>query len=65
MNIVSYEIDKINEAEYNPRELSKKQHEDLYDSIRKFGLVDPILININPERKNIVIGGHQRLKIWV
>lgn len=63
MNIVSYEIDKINEAEYNPRELSKKQHEDLYDSIRKFGLVDPILININPERKNIVIGGHQRLKI--
>ena len=29
MNIVSYEIDKINEAEYNPRELSKKQHEDL------------------------------------
>ena len=63
MNIVSYEIDKINEAEYNPRELSKKQHEDLYDSIRKFGLVDPILININPESKNIVIGGHQRLKI--
>ena len=63
MNVVTYEIDKINEAEYNPRELSKKQHEDLYDSISKFGLVDPILINTNPERKNIVIGGHQRLKI--
>ena len=46
MKVVNHNINEINEAEYNPRELSKKQHEDLQDSIRKFGLVDPILINV-------------------
>jgi DNA modification methylase len=40
------------------------QEQDLKDSLQRFGLVDPIIININSERKNIVIGGHQRLKIW-
>tara|TARA_R110000787_G_scaffold117540_2_gene228218 strand:- start:3821 stop:4423 length:603 start_codon:yes stop_codon:yes gene_type:complete len=63
MKVVNYEINKLVKAEYNPRELSTKQHEDLLDSITKFGLVDPILVNINPERLNTVVGGHQRLEI--
>ncbi|HAI38138.1 MAG TPA: hypothetical protein DCM40_08455 [Maribacter sp.] len=63
MKVVEYAIEKLIEAEYNPRQLSNKQHEDLYNSVKKYGLVDPILINVNPDRKNIVIGGHQRLKI--
>ena len=63
MEVVNHKINELKEAEYNPRELSNKQHEDLQDSIRKFGLVDPILINVNPERKNIIVGGHQRFKI--
>lgn len=50
-------------AEYNPRELTEKQFSDLKDSIKRFGFVDPIIVNINKERKDIVIGGHQRLKI--
>ena len=32
-------------------------------SIKRFGLVDPIIINSAPNRKYIVIGGHQRLKV--
>jgi len=34
----------------------------LQDSITRFGVVDPILINSAPKRKNVVIGGHMRLK---
>lgn len=50
-------------AEYNPRELTDKQYNDLADSIKRFGLVDPVLVNINKDRKNIIIGGHQRTKV--
>jgi ParB-like chromosome segregation protein Spo0J len=64
MKIIKKNITDLIKAEYNPRKISKVQEEDLRDSLEKFGLVDPIIININPDRKNIVIGGHQRLKIW-
>ena len=41
-----------------------KQEKNLKDSLVEFGLVDPIIINVNPDRKDIIIGGHQRLKVW-
>lgn len=63
LKIVSKKISELNEADYNPRQLTNKQHEDLKDSLEKFGFVDPIIVNINPKRKNVVIGGHQRLKV--
>jgi DNA modification methylase len=47
----------------NPRKWSKEQKEALKDSITKFGAVDPILVNSNEERKNIIIGGHFRLEV--
>lgn len=34
----------------------------LMESIRQYGLVDPIIVNSAPERKNVVIGGHFRLE---
>tara|TARA_B100000424_G_scaffold248426_1_gene221573 strand:+ start:209 stop:760 length:552 start_codon:yes stop_codon:yes gene_type:complete len=58
-----YKIDKLVSAEYNPRELTKSQYDQLKDSIKRFGLVDPAIVNINKNRKNIIIGGHQRIKI--
>lgn len=63
MKIIEYNINQLKKSEYNPRDLSKKQHQELTESITKFGLVDPIIININPSRKNIIIGGHQRYQI--
>jgi len=51
-------------AEYNPRKLSDKQRTELKDSLNRFGFVDPVLVNINEERKNIIIGGHQRKSVW-
>ena len=50
-------------AEYNPRQLTKEQHAQLKDSIQRFGLVDPLIVNKNEDRKNILVGGHQRLRI--
>jgi len=63
MKITLIEINSLNPAEYNPRQISNKQYEDLKASMEKFGCVDPIIININPERLNVVVGGHQRLRI--
>ena len=64
MKIVKRKITDLIAAEYNPRKINKVQEQDLKDSLTRFGLVDPIIININKERKNIVIGGHQRLRVW-
>ena len=63
MRITLIEINNLNPAEYNPRQINNKQYEDLKASMEKFGCVDPIIININPERLNVVVGGHQRLRI--
>ena len=59
MNIRKIKINKLKPATHNPRQISKKQYNDLKDSIEKFGLVDPIIIN----KDFTVIGGHQRLKV--
>ena len=64
MKIVKRKIKELIGAEYNPRKLTKVQEQDLKDSLIRFGLVDPVLVNINPERKNIIIGGHQRIRVW-
>ena len=60
MRIEKILINKLKPATYNPRQITKKQYSDLKDSIDRFGLVDPIIINKNG---NVVVGGHQRLKI--
>ena len=50
-------------AEYNPRQLTKDQYKHLKDSIERFGFVDPVIVNKNKDRKNIIIGGHQRVRV--
>tara|TARA_Y100001938_G_scaffold76338_1_gene105646 strand:- start:1478 stop:2953 length:1476 start_codon:yes stop_codon:yes gene_type:complete len=64
MKIKKYKIKDLIRAEYNPRKLTKVQEQDLKDSLTRFGLVDPVLVNVNKERENIIIGGHQRVKVW-
>lgn len=64
MEVVEVEIKTIILADYNPRNISPKDKKSLKDSLLKFGFVEPVIINKNSKRKNILIGGHQRLKIW-
>lgn len=55
-------INQLKPATYNPRKWSKPALSQLKESIRRFQVVDPIIANIAPNRKNIVIGGHMRLR---
>ena len=61
--IVQVSLSDLNPAEYNPRQITENQFNDLKDSIQKFGFVEPIVVNNNKQRKNVVIGGHQRLRV--
>lgn len=63
MKIIEKNIRDLKQADYNPRQLTEKQHKELTDSLEKFGFVDPVLVNKNKTRKNIIIGGHQRVKV--
>ena len=62
LNIVYVPIDSLRPSEYNPRKISKEAMEQLKESIKRFQVLDPIIVNSAPNRKNIVIGGHMRLR---
>ena len=64
MKIEKRKISELIRAEYNPRKISVVQLQELKDGIEEFGLVSPLVVNENPERKNVIVGGHQRLKLW-
>lgn len=49
-------------SEYNPRHHTPEAMAKLKESIKRFDIVDPVIVNSAPERKNILIGGHMRLK---
>lgn len=52
-------IDSVNPAPYNPRAITETAFAGLKESIKKFGFVDPLIIN---RATGNLIGGHQRLK---
>lgn len=62
MKINNYKIRDLVPAEYNPRSINKEAFAQLKRSLESFECVEPAVININPERLNIIIGGHQRIK---
>lgn len=61
LDVVSVLVGDLVPSDYNPRTWDTPAMEQLKESVRRFGLVDPIIANSAPERKNIVIGGHFRL----
>lgn len=63
LEIISVPISVLKPSEYNPRRWNQHQIDALTESVRRFGLVDPVLCNSAPGRENIVIGGHFRLKV--
>jgi DNA modification methylase len=63
LKIEDVSVTALQSALYNPRKWSADAIRNLTQSIKQFGLVDPIIVNSSPNRKNIVIGGHFRLKI--
>lgn len=63
LKIVLVKITNLKPAQYNPRKWTESAIAQLTESIKNFGLVDPILANGAKDRHNIVVGGHFRLKV--
>ena len=63
MNIHWDKRKKLKEADYNPRTLKEKDYKDIKNSLKKFGFVEPVVVNKNKERNGIIVGGHQRVMI--
>lgn len=63
LHVQTKKISELKPAAYNPRKWSDAAITGLADSIKQFGLVDPILVNGADNRRNVVIGGHFRLKV--
>jgi ParB-like chromosome segregation protein Spo0J len=63
LEIVMVKADLLKPSDYNPRKWSEEAISQLTESIKRFGLVDPVICNIAPGRENVVIGGYFRLKI--
>lgn len=63
IKIVHVPVNELRASEYNPRKWDKEAEAQLKERIKKFGVVDPVLVNSAEERKNIVIGGHFRLSV--
>lgn len=63
LQIVQIPVSELRSNEYNPKKFSKEMMVSLRESIERFGFVDPVIANCAPNRKNILIGGHARLKI--
>ena len=56
--------DSLRVNERNPRrKMTPEEEKQLTESLRRFGVVDPIIANQNAERANVIIGGHQRLQV--
>ncbi len=52
--------ESLRSPDYNPRKWSEETTKQLRESIKRFGLVDAILVNSAPNRKGIIIGGNFR-----
>jgi DNA modification methylase len=57
-----FKLSELKPAKYNPRTISDDALQGLAESIKRFGCVEPIIINTRGG-KNTIIGGNQRFKI--
>ncbi|MCX6753251.1 MAG: DNA methyltransferase [Candidatus Nomurabacteria bacterium] len=63
LTIVQVPLVDLKLTEYNPRKWNDTQKQELKDSITRFGVVDPIIVNSAESRKNIILGGHFRFSV--
>lgn len=61
MKVEQVNIKDLKANPKNPRKITQFELKKLVRSIKEFGFVDPIIVNNNSERNNIIVGGHQRV----
>ncbi|MBL4760583.1 MAG: ParB N-terminal domain-containing protein [Mariprofundaceae bacterium] len=64
MIIVNRKIKELIPVEYNSNEMTKKEYQELRESVIKFGMVEPLKINMHKTRLNRIIGGFHRMQVW-
>jgi hypothetical protein len=55
-----YNIADVKPATYNPRKIGHSERKTLTASLKRFGMVEPVILN----EDGTVISGHQRIEIW-
>lgn len=60
LKIIHAPINSLKPCPWNPRKWDSTAVEHLRESLTRFGFVDPLIVNIHPDRKNVIIGGHFR-----
>lgn len=63
LKVVQVPVKQLKPATYNPRKWNESAIKQLTESIKRFGMVDPLIVNSAKGRENIVVGGHFRLKV--
>jgi hypothetical protein len=61
MNIKKFKLSDLKPAPYNPRQISDEALAGLSESLKKFGVLSPVVVNLN-SGKPVIISGHQRVK---
>jgi ParB-like chromosome segregation protein Spo0J len=63
MKIKDRNIADLKPAEYNPRRLTEKQYKELRRSMEEMGDLGVAVVNTFAGREDIIIAGHQRIRI--
>lgn len=63
MEYKKIKISELKKSEYNPREIDERNLKNLKKSIQTYGWLSPVIINTFSGRENVVISGHQRIKV--
>ncbi len=53
-------IDSLRPASYNPRKWTPEEAAKLMESMKRFGMIEPLIVNQHPDRMNVIVGGHFR-----
>lgn len=59
MNIQKKKVNELKAAEYNPREITEADFEQLKQSIQEFDYIEPVIWN---KQLNRIVGGHMRVR---
>lgn len=57
--VTDYDISNLTPADYNPRKINEEGFKVLQESLKRFGIVKPVILN---GKNNILTAGHQRTK---
>lgn len=62
MQTASVPIGDLKFSDYNPRSISTHDFESLKRSIKRYGFLEPVVVNRFSGRENVLVGGHQRVR---